>query len=362
MSTKQKSSEKVIKQNVGIDVSKSDLSVCLSQQLYDGKVVRRRVKASRTFNNTLAGFKKLVSWIEKKVDKSVGVHVTFEPTGVYHENLFYYLKDHSAYVLHLIVGSQSKKYAESLGLKSKTDKVDAKTLSQLGLERDLRESTGMNSNMRRIKQLGRERVHLLEQKTALSNRLHALTHSYEANKAEIKRLKRHMRHLAKLILEVEKEMKEELAADTDLQSRVENIVEIKGLGWKTVLNVIAELNGFEEFSSRGQVVSYCGYDVVERQSGSSINGKTRISKKGNHYVRRALHLPALSALKYEPKFTQLYQRVLDASGIKMKAVVAVQRKLLVMIYTLYTKNEKYDREFEAKKAKENEANLAVAVS
>ncbi|MEL6835923.1 MAG: transposase, partial [Bacteroidota bacterium] len=81
---------------------------------------------------------------------------------------------------------------------------------------------------------------------------------------------------------------------------------------------------------------------VERQSGSTINGKTRISKKGNRHIRRALHFPALSVVKYHEEFTNLYNRVYDRTKIKMKGYVAVQRKLLVLIYTLYKKNEAYD--------------------
>ena len=80
-------------------------------------------------------------------------------------------------------------------------------------------------------------------------------------------------------------------------------------------------------------------------SGSTINGKTRISKKGNRHIRRALHFPALSVVKYHDEFTNLYNRVYDRTKIKMKGYVGVQRKLLVLIYTLYKKNEVYDPKY-----------------
>jgi transposase len=124
---------------------------------------------------------------------------------------------------------------------------------------------------------------------------------------------------------------------------VDNVCSIKGVGLLTALIVISETNGFELIENKAQLVSYAGSDVVERQSGSSIRGKTRISKKGNAHIRRALHYPALSAVRYEGQLGDLYKRVtLRNPKVKMIGLVAVQRKLLVLIYTLFKKNQPYD--------------------
>src|SRR5205085_11951660 len=95
-------------------------------------------------------------------------------------------------------------------------------------------------------------------------------------------------------------------------------------------------------------ISYAGYDVIENQSGNHI-GKTRISKKGNHHIRRILHLPAFNVVRYEvPPFLSLYNRTLERHHTKMKSYVAVQKKLLVIIYGLWktngTFNENYHKE------------------
>jgi len=95
------------------------------------------------------------------------------------------------------------------------------------------------------------------------------------------------------------------------------------------------MNGFILFKNRNQVVSFVGYDVVEKQSGTSIQSKRRISKKGNSYIRRALHFPAMTAVKHNTQYRQLYDRIFDRTKIKMKGYVAVQRKLLLLIYTLF---------------------------
>ena len=85
-----------------------------------------------------------------------------------------------------------------------------------------------------------------------------------------------------------------------------------------------------------------GFDVVERESGT-ITGKTKISKKGNGHIRRALFMPAFVAVKHNEKpAVDLYNRTIEKHGIKMKSYVAVQKKLLVLIYHIWKKNEEYD--------------------
>lgn len=132
--------------------------------------------------------------------------------------------------------------------------------------------------------------------------------------------------------------------DAVLKERFENILKIKGLGSLSLATIIAETDGFAATQSIAQLTSYAGYDVVENQSGNR-KGKTKISKKGNGHIRRALHFPSLNMVRYEQgNFRLLYQRIYNRSNIKMKGYVAVQRKLLVLIYTLWKKNEAFDND------------------
>jgi len=337
---------RVIKQNVGVDISKDDFKACFYQLSIDQS---KRIKGSKTFKNTKAGFAAFLKWVEKHRAKDVEVRITMEATGVYYEQLVHYLKDHQDYYLSVVLPNMSKAYFKSLNVKSKTDKIDAKILGLMGLERDLGKWAPMSDNLRNLKQLTRDRVSLLEQKTALSNRLHALKHSYDPHKEVIKRLNQQIRFLKKQIKEVEKQIEQLVDQDKILKERVEKICTVKGLGITTVASVIAETGGFELFTSRGQLISYSGYDIVENESGTSIKGKTRISKKGNKHIRRALHFPAMVVVKYEPEFKNFYERIFERSYIKKKGYVAVQRKLLILIYTLYKKNEEYNPKFKDQK-------------
>lgn len=336
--TTKKAKASVIKQNVGVDISKDDYKVCFYHLDTNG---RRFIKGTRTFKNTLAGFVDFMKWIEKKRKSELPVRITLEATGVYYENLVHFLDDNGYYVS-VVLANQSKAYAKSLNLISKTDKLDAKMLGQFGIERDLRQWQPASPKMRIIKQLTRDRENLIEEKVAISNKIHALKSSFEPDKTVIKRANQRLSLAKKQIAQVEKQIKLTIQTDDLLKGKIERICKVKGLGLVTVATIIAETNGFVLFKSRSQLMSYAGYDIVERESGSSLKGKTRISKRGNHHIRRALHFPAICAVKYEPQFQQLFDRILDRTSIKMKGYVAVQRKLLLLIYTLFKNDTVYD--------------------
>ncbi len=329
----------ILKQNVGIDISKNDFKVCFYQWLSDQ---RKRINGTRRFNNTLSGFKSFLEWTNKKRDQDCNVCITLEATGVYYEQLVHFLHDKSDFHISVVLPNMSKSYFKSLNLKSKTDKIDAKALGLMGLERNLAQWQPFSDNMRLIKQLTRERLRLLDDKIANMNRLEALKYSFEPNPKTVKRLKSNIKLLDQQIKQTEKEIHQQIHTDQDLKQRIENICEIKGLGVISVITIIAETDGFKLFTSRGQLICYAGYDIVLKESGTSVKGKTRISKKGNQFIRRTLYFPAIVAVKYDQRMAQLFKRVFDRTAIKMKAYVAVQRKLLLLIFALFCKNEKYD--------------------
>jgi len=93
------------------------------------------------------------------------------------------------------------------------------------------------------------------------------------------------------------------------------------------------------------LVSYSGLDIKEKQSGTSVKGKPRISKKGNRHLRKAMYMPALTAIRNDEHFKAIFVRLLSKHGIKMKAAVAVQRKLLELIYVIWKTDTAYDKNY-----------------
>lgn len=345
-------SKEVVRENIGIDISKDDFKVCFYQRYSDGS---KRIKGSRSFANNLSGFKSFVSWMENKKKRSNGilVGVTMEATGVYHEQLAYYLNDKTNYRISIELPNKTKAYMRSLNIKTKTDKIDAKALGLMGLERELKEWKPASKQLRELKQLTRGRVVLIEQQTAIKNRLHALSYSYQPSKKVRGILERQAKLIVKQIVAINESIEELISLDSVLKEQVERVSKIKGLGIITIAVLLAETDGLRLFTSKGQLISYAGYDVVQEQSGSSINKKGRISKKGNRYIRRALFLPSMTMSKYEPMFKVLYNRVCERTKIKKKGLVAVQRKALVIFYTLIKKGVAYDPNYGQEKSRQD---------
>jgi transposase len=339
----------IIKYSVGLDVSGDEIKCCIST-IDSSQLVK--VKATTTIPNRLSGFEKLHTWIGKHhKEKSIHLVICMEATGVYHENCALFLNEHS-YAVAVVLANKAKRYLQSLGLKSKNDSIDAKGLAQMGAEQKLRTWSPMSKDFHALRTLTRHHQSLQERKTSIRNQLHAEERGMYVVESVIQNLKDALTLIDKQLKELLKSIKEQIRSNKEIATKVKNICTVKGLGILTVATIIAETNGFELFDNQKQVVSYAGYDVVENQSGNHV-GKTKISKRGNPRIRRILFMPAFSAKKHDGSiFSSLYERTFAKHGIKMKSYVAIQKKLLVLIYHLWRKNVPFDPNYHLKMKEE----------
>lgn len=323
---------------VGLDVSKDSLQVCLSVIDQAGRVT---VKATTKVVNTPKGFTSLADWVGRHRKLDLPLIYLMESTGVYHESVAWYLHQQDQTVS-ILLPNKAKYYLKSLGYKSKNDKIDAQGLSRMGLEQQLTVWKPLSKNLYALRLLTRQHQRLQELRTQASNQQHALEHSAFDNGFINKQLASLMTVYDQQLTGLAAAIAQLIDQDPVLKPRIERLVNIKGLGLLSVAVLVAETNGFEGFTNPRHLVSYAGYDVVENQSGNH-SGKTRISKKGNSRLRRILHLPAFNAVRFEePTCQALYQRVYQRTGIKMKAYVAVQKRLLLMAYALWRHGVDYD--------------------
>jgi transposase len=337
----------VLKVNLGIDAAK-DSCECNLSKLTSELIVR--VIAAKTFLNTGSGLEELVKWMIKNCPPECSkVHVVIEASGVYHEYFALGLQQ-AGYCVSVILPNKAKKYMESLGLKSKNDSIDAKGLSRMGCEQNLEEWTPLSPFYYELRTYTRLHEDIQQKRTDTTNQLHALNHSATQMKAAIRVLERLVKSFDKELKTAKKLIDDHLASNADVKERMDKVCGIKGVGTLSAATVVAELNGFDLIKNIPQLVSVTGYDVVEDQSGKRV-GKTKISKKGNTHVRRILHMPALNMKTYQVgTMGALFERTFNKHGIKMKSYVALQRKLLILIYTIYTKNEAFDNAYEKNKS------------
>lgn len=332
---------KIVKQAVGIDVAQDELVVCLGR-MYDDWTPE--LHASKTFANSEKGFLSLVKWVSRLCDPSLRVRYVMEATGVYHEALAYFL-DGRGLDLSIVLPNKISNYMRTLEVKTITDQTAAQAITRFALERKLDTWVRPKGLFKKLKQLSRERGQLVEERTVLKNQLHAEQAEAQPNKQSIARIKKRIALLDEQQKEIMQEIREWIKTDREVQQLTLLICSLPGVGLVTASILLAETNGFDLIRNKRQLTSYAGLDVKEKQSGTSVKAKPHISKKGNRHLRKAMHMPALAAIRHDERFKAVFARLVAKHGIKMKACVAVQRKLLEMVYVLYKTGKPYDKNF-----------------
>jgi len=262
---------------------------------------------------------------------------------VYYENLAFFLSEAGEKVV-VLLPNRTKNFSKTLEVKSKTDSIDASILVQFGLEKRLKESKLYAGSMRHIKTLSREYTSQKEKGILVKSQLPAKRHSYKPDVNAIKRLNEQLGLFEKQERQIMAEIHKIIANEAELKGRIDKVVTIRGIGFMTIITAISETNCFALVSNQKQLTSYAGLDVVQDDSGNR-KGTTCISKKGNKYLRKAFYMPALSASRYNKKMKEFYIRLAIKKNNKKVALIAVARKLLLLVYTLWKKDEEYDADY-----------------
>jgi transposase len=334
----------VLKQVLGVDVAQKELVVTLGRLNEDLSV---DLYLHKVFRNKETGFVALLKWLKKHTDAAVLLQVVMEATGVYHQKFAHYLVDNQISVS-IVLPNKISSYMRTLDTKTVTDKTCSEAIAQFGLSRKLDTWKKPNKLYKIMQQLTRERDQLVHERSVIKNQIHAEKSEAEPNISSIKRFNARIIFINKQEKEIKKELNDWVNSDEAVKTKIKNIQTIPGIGQLTAVTIMAETNGFELIKNKKQLTSYAGFDVKEKQSGTSVKGKPKISKRGNKHLRKCMHLPSLSAVKYIEAYKDLYTRIVSKSGIKMKGLIAVQRKLLELVYVLHKNNTVFEHGYEKK--------------
>ena len=328
----------LLKQAVGIDISKQTLSVCFGTIDHQQQV---RFTEELSLKNSAEGFARLLELSQQHQIEGIDTWFIVEATGVYYQNLAHFLAE-AQQKLCVMLPNYVKQFARSTSVKTKTDRVDARLLCRMALERQLDLWQPASPLMRQLKALTRERAAITEQLKGITNRLAALDASYAPSQQQCTRLEQHRKLYQKHRKQIEAEITALLSSDPDLHDRIKGVMQISGVGLVTIATLLAETDGFAMVGSLKQLVSYAGLDIVESQSGQH-QGRSRISKKGNCRLRTALYMPALAAIRCDESMRAFYQRICQRRPESKKpGIIAVARKLLRLIYAIWKTGEAYD--------------------
>ena len=308
----------------GIDISKDVFDVMDSDSNYF------------QFTNDYKGFKIFLKLLDKNS------HCVMEATGYYHYKLAYYLIENSIRVS--VENPLSvKRFIQMRLSKIKTDKSDAKMICLYAQNVELKLWEGQSKSQIECLQITRLLSLYFKQTTALKNKIHGEDVLGNPSLFVVRSLKRSLKHKQKEIKSLEQRLTEIVKQDhQELLTRLESI---PGLGRKTSLMLIVLTDGFDRFKSASELCSYSGLTPIIRQSGTSVKGRSRISKMGNKKLRNLLFMCSFTACKNNKACKALYDRIVAKGKSKKLALIAVCNKLLKQAFAIAKSGLIYDETY-----------------
>lgn len=315
---------------VGIDVSKKKLDVAL---LVNGKTKAKVVE------NSAEGHQTLLDWLSKSKVPLSALHVCMEATGVYSEPAALAL--HQAGLIVSVVNPGCiKGFGRSENIRNKNDAIDASLIARYCAAMKPQPWTPPPLEQRQLRAWTLRIQTLKDIRQQEENRLGALVISGMDDVAQ------HVRQLiAWLSAEIEK-LKSDISDHIDrhpgLKRDADLLASIPGVGMTTVARILGHLGDIRRFDNAKAFAAFLGVTPRQRSSGSSLNGRTVISRTGNTSLRAALYMPSLVARRHNPILHRFAER-LAATGMAKKAVIgAVMHKLAHLIYGVIHNGKPFD--------------------
>ena len=308
---------------IGVDVSKQELVT------FDGT-------QERIFPNArgLAEFGRFLK-------RSTDMFVVFEPTSTYSRRLETLCRTQR--ILCCQLNPRVIPHLRKAGKgRSKTDSTDAELLYRYGIERGYSEAAQLQCDALAESIQARFACYRVAQKArvAYQNVLEALSQDPATSSALLAELRA-------AIVELKAKEKQHLHAAQQLVEEDEAVaaclaalLSIPGVGPITALTLLALFRKYAD-ANRSQIVALAGFDPIQFQSGTSVHGKTRISKQGAREVRKRLFEATLSAARYNPSIRSIYRRLKESGKPEKVARIAAARKLLLIAHAIYKSGESF---------------------
>lgn len=310
----------------GIDISKSVFDVTDSEGNH------------YEFSNHYKGFKCFRKLLGPKS------HCVMEATGYYHYLLAYYLQEEGIKVS--VENPLSvKRFIQMKLSKVKTDKSDSKQICEYAKQVVLSQWSGSSKTQQTCLQITRALALYTKQSTMLKNKIHGEQTLGHPSKAVTASLKRSLKHLTNEKERLEKEL--ETLVKAEHQELLTRLKTIPGMGIKTALALVVMTDGFNRFQSAKELCSYCGLTPIIKQSGTSVNGRSRISKMGNQKLRNLLFMCSFNACKSNKACRELYERIVAKGKSKKLALIAVCNKLLKQAFAIAKSGLVYDETYKS---------------
>ena len=309
---------------LGIDIAKLDFHVALmvGDKFYCKK-----------FGNSSTGFKKLKLWLKAKDIECL--HACMEATGRYGLKLARWLCGQGNKVS-VVNPAKIKGFAQSQLSRSKTDEHDAKLIARYCSVLNPEAWKPMDDEVQELREWVDRRHDVKQIILQEKNRL-----ELQDNTGIIASIQNIISLLSQELLEIEKIIAKILEQKPSLKAKNALLTSVPGIGKITSATVLAYLAP-ERFKSAKQMSAFIGLNPRQHVSGSSVRGRTRLSKTGNPFLRRSFYMPALTALKYNQPIKKFAKRLAENGKSKMVVIGAVMRKLSHIIYGILKSGQAFN--------------------
>jgi len=331
----------------GVDVAKETFDAAVWRPGAPARGWALRTVPKQTFARTQDGVRQFLAWLDEVVapfcaeqGPAPTVRVVMEATGSFSVELtIWMLKERPTLAPAILNPKTAHAFLDSLELRNKSDGIDAYGLSRYGAERQPAPYEPMSEERAALRSLTRYRQAIIAMRTAEQKR--ALEPHFDPTARQM--IQKHIQTFQKDEAALEKKMLEVVESIPDLKRDAQSLDAIYGVGVLTAVTVLAELGDLRRFHRARQLTATAGLSPRNRNSGTSVHGKPRLSKRGNGHVRKALYMPAVAVIRGQNDLADLYQRLTSEGKAHKAALAAVMRKMLLVMRAILISGKPYQK-------------------
>lgn len=324
---------------LGMDVAKAKLDCCLLLDEASGK------RKTKVVHNTRSGIVDLLAWVAKQGVSPETLHVVMEGTGVYHEQAALALAD-AGVTVSIANPAQVKDFGRGLAVRTKTDGVDCFVLARYGALLKPKAWLPPAPEARTLQALLARREAIAQDLRRERNRQEKADATDTPEQIR-KSLADSIGFLVKQLADLQQLIDEHIDKHPGLKNDLALLQSIPAVGPQVGGNMLSVMHS-HDFGSAEQLAAYLGLVPVERQSGSSVLGRARLSKAGPARIRAVLYMAAIVATRCNPHVKALYDRLLARGKSKMSALGAAMRKLVHLCFGVLKTQQPYEYDYTKK--------------
>jgi transposase len=318
---------------VGIDVGKDELMVAV--------VGRKPI----VFGTSQSDVKRLVKWVKSQAGSQV-IHIGMEATGVYSSRIALPLSEDPALTVSVINPAQIKAYGRATMRRTKTDRIDAQLICDFVVTQSPVAWTPPSAVQQALAVLVAQADAIQEEMRRWLNRRHAHQQMLHPPRTVTASTDQILRALQKQQDAVEKAINQLCQTDSSLAEDLAIAVSIPGIGLRSAVRMLAYGGSALTQRTRRQLDAHAGLAPAQRQSGTSVHGKSHIAKQGNARLRKSLYMPALVGVRHNPHLKRHYDRLVERGKLKKVALTACMRKLLNLLRAMLIKRTLYNPNYQ----------------